>query len=158
MIAPANRLVEPIGRQVAAMQGDWAPLLQSWASSDAGRHLIEQVDARLAAGATIFPAQVFRALALTPLSSVRVLILGQDPYHGPGQAEGLAFSVPAGQRLPPSLRNIFKELQARPGFARATVGQPAGLGPAGCVAAEHVADGGARYGRKSCQIWVASAH
>ena len=111
MIAPANRLVEPIGRQVAAMQGDWAPLLQSWASSAAGRHLIEQVDTRLAAGATIFPAQVFRALALTPLSSVRVLILGQDPYHGPGQAEGLAFSVPAGQRLPPSLGNIFKELR-----------------------------------------------
>ena len=106
-----NRLVEPIGRQVAAFQGDWAPLLQAWACSEAGRRLIEQVDARLAAGATIFPAQVFRALALTPLSSVRVLILGQDPYHGPGQAEGLAFSVPAGQRLPPSLRNIVKELQ-----------------------------------------------
>jgi uracil-DNA glycosylase len=112
-----NRLVEPIGRQVAAFQGDWASLLQSWAAGAAGRRLIEQVDARLAAGATIFPAQVFRALALTPLSSVRVLILGQDPYHGAGQAEGLAFSVPAGQRLPPSLRNIVKELQRDLGLA-----------------------------------------
>ena len=111
MSTPDNRLVEPIGRQVAAFQGEWAPLLQAWAASDAGRRLIAHVDARLAAGAVIFPAQVFRALALTPLSSVRVLILGQDPYHGPGQAEGLAFSVPAGQRLPPSLRNIVKELQ-----------------------------------------------
>jgi uracil-DNA glycosylase len=115
---PANRLVEPIGRQVAAIQGDWAPLLQAWAASESGRRLIEQVDARLAAGATIFPAQAFRALALTPLSRVRVLILGQDPYHGPGQAEGLAFSVPAGQRLPPSLRNIVKELQRDLGFAQ----------------------------------------
>ena len=106
-----NRLVDPISRQVAAFQGEWAPLLQAWAASDAGRRLIAHVDARLAAGAIIFPAQVFRALALTPLSSVRVLILGQDPYHGPGQAEGLAFSVPAGQPWPPSLRNIVKELQ-----------------------------------------------
>jgi uracil-DNA glycosylase len=122
MSLPANRLVEPISRQVAAFQGDWATLLQAWAASEPGRHLIEQVDARLAAGATIFPAQVFRALALTPLSSVRVLILGQDPYHGPGQAEGLAFSVPAGQRLPPSLRNIVKELQRELGLAPPTSG------------------------------------
>jgi len=107
----ANRLVEPIGRQVEAFRGDWAPLLRAWADSQAGRSLIERVDARLAAGATIFPAQVFRALALTPLSEVRILILGQDPYHAAGQAEGLAFSVPPGQRLPPSLRNIVKELQ-----------------------------------------------
>lgn len=66
---------------------------------------------------TIFPleAQVFRAFQLTPPDRVRVLILGQDPYHGPGQAQGLAFSVPAGLPLPPSLRNIFKELQANLG-------------------------------------------
>jgi uracil-DNA glycosylase len=106
-----NRLVEPIGRQVETHRGEWAPLLQAWAASDAGRSLIGQVDARLAAGATVYPADVFRALALTPLSQVRVLILGQDPYHGPEQADGLAFSVPDGQRLPPSLRNVFKELQ-----------------------------------------------
>lgn len=117
MTAPANRLVEPIGSQVAAMTGEWAPLLQAWAASAVGRSLIEQVDARLAAGATIFPDHVFRALTLTPLSQVRVLILGQDPYHGPGQAEGLAFSVPPGQRLPPSLRNIAKELQRDLGLA-----------------------------------------
>ena len=117
MNAPANRLVEPIGRQVAKMKGEWAPLLQAWAASAGGRSLIEQVDARLAAGVTIFPDQVFRALSLTPLSRVRVLILGQDPYHGPGQAEGLAFSVSPGQLLPPSLRNIVKELQRDLGLA-----------------------------------------
>ncbi|MGA1264999.1 MAG: uracil-DNA glycosylase [Prochlorothrix sp.] len=63
---------------------------------------------------TVFPPedQVFRAFQLTDPDRVRVLILGQDPYHGPGQAQGLAFSVPAGLPLPPSLRNIFKELQA----------------------------------------------
>ncbi len=111
MNARTNRLVEPIGRQIEAFQGDWAPLLRAWAAGGAGRSLSRRVDERLAAGATIFPAEPLRALALTPLSQVRVLILGQDPYHGAGQAEGLAFSVPAGQRLPPSLRNIFKELQ-----------------------------------------------
>lgn len=66
-----------------------------------------------AAGKAIFPpaAQRLRALELTPLEAVRVVILGQDPYHGPGQAMGLAFSVPQGTRLPPSLRNIYRELE-----------------------------------------------
>jgi uracil-DNA glycosylase len=75
------------------------------------------VDARVAAGATVYPVDPFRALAQTPLAQVKVVILGQDPYHGPGQAEGLAFSVPAGQKPPPSLRNIFKELQRDLGLA-----------------------------------------
>ena len=66
---------------------------------------------RQAQGATIYPAKVLHALELTPREQVRVVILGQDPYHGKDQAEGLAFSVPEGQRIPPSLRNIFKELQ-----------------------------------------------
>lgn len=64
------------------------------------------------AGKRIFPAgsNWFRALDLTPLDEVKVVILGQDPYHGPGQAHGLCFSVPGGVRPPPSLVNIFKEL------------------------------------------------
>jgi uracil-DNA glycosylase len=57
-------------------------------------------------------ADVFAALHLTPRATTKVVILGQDPYHGPGQAHGLAFSVPPGVRPPPSLRNIFTELQA----------------------------------------------
>ncbi len=68
---------------------------------------------------TIYPPapDVFNALRYTPLSEVKVMILGQDPYHGPGQAHGLSFSVRPGVRIPPSLRNIFKELQSDiPGF------------------------------------------
>ena len=107
----AGRLTQPLDRLVDGQRGEWAPLLQAWRDSAAGRRLIGQVDARREAGAVVYPAAVFRALALTPPSRVRVLILGQDPYHGAGQADGLAFSVPAGQRLPPSLRNIVKELQ-----------------------------------------------
>lgn len=63
---------------------------------------------------TIYPpaADVMNALRFTPLSKVKVFILGQDPYHGPGQAHGLSFSVRPGVRIPPSLRNIYKELQA----------------------------------------------
>lgn len=64
-------------------------------------------------GKVIFPPAelIFNALNATPLDQVKVVILGQDPYHGQGQAHGLCFSVPAGVRLPPSLKNIFKELQ-----------------------------------------------
>jgi len=112
-----NRLTRPIDELLTADFGEWQPLLQRWRASVAGQALVEAVDARVAAGARVYPDQVFRALALTPLSQVRVLILGQDPYHGPGQAEGLAFSVAPGQRFPPSLRNIFKELQRDLGLA-----------------------------------------
>lgn len=58
------------------------------------------------------PEEVFKALNLTPFHQVKVVILGQDPYHGPQQAHGLSFSVPQGIKLPPSLRNIYKELKA----------------------------------------------
>ena len=62
--------------------------------------------------------RVFRAFELTPFEKVRVVILGQDPYHGEGQAEGLCFSVPEGVKSPPSLKNIFKELQSDLGVIR----------------------------------------
>jgi uracil-DNA glycosylase len=76
------------------------------------------------AGKRIFPkaANWFRALDLTPLDKVRVVILGQDPYHGEGQAHGLCFSVPHGVRIPPSLVNIYKELEADIGIPRASHG------------------------------------
>jgi uracil-DNA glycosylase len=80
--------------------------------------------AEKAAGKPIFPkgSEWFRALDLTPLDQVRVVILGQDPYHGPGQAHGLAFSVRPGVRVPPSLVNIYKELQADLGIPPARHG------------------------------------
>lgn len=73
------------------------------------------------AGKRIFPkgAEYFRALDLTPLDRVKVVILGQDPYHGPGQAHGLCFSVQPGVRIPPSLVNIYKELQSDLGISPA---------------------------------------
>jgi len=112
-----SRLIEPIDALVDRLQGDWRPIVEAWRSSSAGRALINHVDCRVAAGAVVYPAQVFRALELTPLARTRVVILGQDPYHGEGQAEGLAFSVPPGEPVPPSLRNMFKEL-------RRDLGQP----------------------------------
>ena len=65
-------------------------------------------------GKKIFPpgSQIFRAFDLTPLDQVKVVILGQDPYHGLGQAHGLSFSVPDGVPAPPSLKNIFKEIES----------------------------------------------
>src|SRR5277367_5639675 len=65
-------------------------------------------------GVAVYPPgnQIFNAFNLTPFDKVKVVILGQDPYHGPGQAHGLSFSVPEGTRQPPSLQNIFKELHA----------------------------------------------
>lgn len=71
------------------------------------------------AGKTIFPPGplIFNALNSTPLAQVKVVILGQDPYHGPGQAHGLSFSVPPGVPAPPSLKNIFKELERDLGLA-----------------------------------------
>ncbi|MCP8894368.1 uracil-DNA glycosylase [Shinella daejeonensis] len=89
-----------------------APLSAEFSSPHMGAlktFLMEQK----AAGRRIFPkgAEYFRALDLTPLDEVRVVILGQDPYHGEGQAHGLCFSVQPGVRIPPSLVNIYKELQ-----------------------------------------------
>jgi uracil-DNA glycosylase len=76
------------------------------------------------AGQRIFPkgGEYFRALDLTPLGQVRVVILGQDPYHGLGQAHGLCFSVKPGTQIPPSLVNIYKEMQADLGIAPARHG------------------------------------
>ena len=76
--------------------------------------LMQRVAQARASGTVIYPdkSDVFNALKFTPLESVKVVILGQDPYHGPNQAHGLCFSVLPGVKIPPSLRNIYKELSA----------------------------------------------
>jgi uracil-DNA glycosylase len=89
----------------------WQALVDGFFAAPTGIQLLAFLQQRLAAGAVIFPPQPLRALELTPPEGAPVVILGQDPYHGRGQAEGLAFSVAPGVVLPPSLRNIFKELQ-----------------------------------------------
>lgn len=93
------------------VQPGWQALVGAFWSSTPGQALTGFLQRRLDDGAVIYPPQPLRALELTPPEDVRVVILGQDPYHGPGQAEGLAFSVAPGVRLPPSLRNIFQEIQ-----------------------------------------------
>ncbi|MBS5492912.1 MAG: uracil-DNA glycosylase [Sutterella wadsworthensis] len=88
----------------------WRNLLARFLASPTGEQIVRCVHEDIDAGKQIYPPQVFRAFDLTPAESVKVVILGQDPYHGFGQAEGLAFSVPNGVKVPPSLRNIKKEL------------------------------------------------
>ncbi|MBH9579577.1 uracil-DNA glycosylase [Inhella proteolytica] len=121
-----SALQEPLGAALARARLDagWQSPLVQW--REGAQPLIDRIEAWQRAGAQIYPAQPLRALELTPLSACRVVILGQDPYHGPGQAEGLAFSVPVGQKLPPSLRNIYKELQRDLGLAPAAHGHLGG--------------------------------
>ncbi|CAN5767461.1 uracil-DNA glycosylase [soil metagenome] len=95
----------------------WAAVINTFLTSEAGLNLKSFVQGRLEEGAIVYPPRPFAALELTPLAGIKVVILGQDPYHGPGQAEGLAFSVPSGVRIPPSLRNIFKEIHRDLGHA-----------------------------------------
>ena len=94
---------------------------KSWKNALAGEFekayfasLVRFLHHEKAAGKKIFPpgSQIFKAFELTPLDKLKVVILGQDPYHGPGQAHGLSFSVPADMPAPPSLKNIFKEIES----------------------------------------------
>ena len=104
----------------------WQPLVDGFFGGPVGQKLLAYLQERVDAGAAIFPPRPLRALELTPPEAVRVVILGQDPYHGRGQAEGLAFSVAPGVRLPPSLQNIFKEMQRDLGVPFPPFPQPGG--------------------------------
>lgn len=103
-------LQAPLSERFDAVEQGWRDVTEAFRSSPAGQNLIARVEAARQQGAVIYPDNVFAALRSTPRDQVKVVILGQDPYHGPGQAHGLAFSVPSGQPVPPSLRNIRKEL------------------------------------------------
>ena len=97
-----------------AIPDSWRPALEPVLAKPEARKLGGWLRAEEEAGKAIFPPRGERlaALAMTPLDSVRVVILGQDPYHGPGQAHGLSFSVREGVTLPPSLRNIYQEIES----------------------------------------------
>jgi uracil-DNA glycosylase len=118
--------------ELASLPGGWRELGAAFIASRAGQALIEFIGERERAGAVIYPPSPLRALFLTPFEDVRVVVLGQDPYHGVGQAHGLAFSVPDGVRPPPSLRNIFLELQSDMGC------QPCASGNLECWAQQGV--------------------
>lgn len=110
--APSNQLLASHWPpSMEALTEAWQDLLRDFWGSSTGSTLDKKVSACLTAGQVIFPDSPYRALALTPFEKVQVVVLGQDPYHGPDQAQGLAFSVGSGQKIPPSLRNIFKEVQ-----------------------------------------------
>jgi uracil-DNA glycosylase len=111
LFAQLGALSTSLTVQFDQVPADWRPITDAFRASPAGQALSHRVEAALAAGVQIYPEDVFAALRLTRRAQVRVVILGQDPYHGPGQAHGLAFSVPEGVPIPPSLRNIRKELQ-----------------------------------------------
>lgn len=97
---------------LASLPNSWQKPLAAVCARPEIDALVQFLQEREKAGATIYPAKknIFAALRETPFNDVKIVIVGQDPYHGPGQAHGLSFSVPAGVQIPPSLRNIFKEL------------------------------------------------
>lgn len=101
-----------VGERPAQLDDSWLSELQGEFEQPYMQQLRAFLQQEKAAGKTVFPPGplVFNALNSTPLDQVRVVIIGQDPYHGPGQAHGLSFSVPPGVRTPPSLQNIFKEI------------------------------------------------
>lgn len=91
----------------------WADVLGDEKTQPYFKSILQFLEQEKAAGKTIYPAQneLFNAFKETPYEQVKVVILGQDPYHGPGQAHGLSFSVKLGVKPPPSLKNIFQELK-----------------------------------------------
>lgn len=111
--------------ETLGLDPDWLTVLQQPALAQVRADLANYLDARLAAGAVIYPPQPWRALALTACRTTRVVILGQDPYHGPEQAQGLAFSVPDGMKRPPSLRNMLLEVARDDGVHPALAELPA---------------------------------
>lgn len=102
------------------LEPSWKARVGDWFAREDMRALAAFLRQRKAAGATLYPpgGEIFAAFDATPFEAVKVVILGQDPYHGPGQAHGLCFSVRPGVPVPPSLDNIYKELARDTGFVR----------------------------------------
>ncbi|MCS6916265.1 MAG: uracil-DNA glycosylase [Chitinophagales bacterium] len=105
-------------RVEVTIEASWKNLLDDQFQQPYFRSIVEALRKEKAQGITIYPpgSLIFHAFNLTPLPQVKVVLLGQDPYHGPGQAHGLCFSVPDRMPFPPSLQNIFRELQNDLGF------------------------------------------
>ncbi|MFN4039064.1 MAG: uracil-DNA glycosylase [Erythrobacter sp.] len=113
----------------------WRPVLEPVLASNEARKLGGWLRAEEAAGKAIYPPRGTRlaALAMTAMEEVRCVILGQDPYHGEGQANGLAFSVAPGVKVPPSLVNIYKELESDLGLTRPAHGDLSGWAQQGVL-------------------------
>ena len=126
LLGPRDDQLRSADPQDWPVDAGWQPLVDAFFGAAPGQALLQFLAQRLQAGAVIFPQHPLRMLLLTPPQAVRVVILGQDPYHGRGQAEGLAFSVAPGVAIPPSLRNIFKELHRDLGTPLPPFPQPGG--------------------------------
>lgn len=109
---------------LTALPAEWKNVLSNVAISAQLQKIDGELSSRSSSGMEIYPprALIFNALRHVAPSDVRVVIIGQDPYHGAGEAMGLSFSVPPGVRIPPSLRNMYKELATDLGIAPATSG------------------------------------
>jgi uracil-DNA glycosylase len=103
----------------ATIDLEWAKALKDYFQTEAFASLTDFIQKEYTTK-KVYPVQldIFRAFSLTPFSKVQVVILGQDPYHGDGQAHGLSFSVPAGVAVPPSLKNIYKEIESDLGIKK----------------------------------------
>jgi uracil-DNA glycosylase len=119
----------------AALPPSWKKPLEDICRTQTIDKLVCFLKEQEASGAKIYPEKknIFAALKATPFEKVKVVIVGQDPYHGPGQAHGLSFSVPKGVAIPPSLRNIFKELHADLGMKAPTNGSLTGWAAQGVL-------------------------
>ena len=101
------------------IQQEWKEVLEEEFKKDYFKNLVEYLHKEKESGKVIYPpgSLIFNAFKLTPFNNVKVVILGQDPYHNPGQAHGLSFSVPEGVIAPPSLKNIYKEIESDLGIS-----------------------------------------
>ena len=101
------------------IQQEWKEALEEEIKKDYFKNLVEYLHKEKESGKVIYPpgSLIFNAFKLTPFNNVKVVILGQDPYHNPGQAHGLSFSVPEGVIAPPSLKNIYKEIESDLGIS-----------------------------------------
>ena len=101
------------------IQQEWKEALEEEFKKDYFKNLVEYLHKEKESGMVIYPpgSLIFNAFKLTPFNNVKVVILGQDPYHNPGQAHGLSFSVPEGVIAPPSLKNIYKEIESDLGIS-----------------------------------------
>jgi uracil-DNA glycosylase len=117
------------------LEKDWLTLLEPEFERDYMKKLKSFLQAEKGAGKTIFPANanIFNALNTTRLADIKIVIIGQDPYHGEGQAHGLSFSVPKGVRLPPSLQNIYKEIESEYGYKMPRTGDLTGWAEQGVL-------------------------
>lgn len=118
-----------------SIPSSWRESLKEVCATDQIGYLIDFLKERELSGAKIYPAKnnIFEALRVTHLGDVKVVIVGQDPYHGPGQAHGLSFSVQVGVPLPPSLKNIFKEIKSDLGVNLPNIGDLSGWAQQGVL-------------------------